>query len=259
TPQQLNMIKNTLSEGYTMEDAVKIIKSTINSSKQEVLYASLSEALEPLFKDKTKTVVGMLFLYKKKMCRNGDKCINKDKCIFLHESEIDVAKSDRRSLVVDDNTKRRHMEDNNEVVFNKVPFNLANEVLIEKYASKFGKVSSVKKLNEGKYLIVFNDPISSKNLMESKDPVMGDLTVTKFYNVILNSKPTELSIDEMFEEQNNLLNLSSNALLDVKNYNRLKYLCKKIKEYFDMNIDKKKKIETNKNTGFSSLYAEHFK
>lgn len=258
-PQQVNMIKKTLTEGYTFDEALKIIKSTINSTEPEKLYKTVFENLEPLFQEKTKTIVGMLFLYKKKMCRNGNSCLNKDKCIFLHENEIQT-----KRLSTEESTRKRFKQDNNEVVFNKVPVKLANESFIENYASNFGSVSSIKKLNEGKYLIIFDDSDSAQSLISSKDPVMGDSNITKFFNVILNAKQNELNIDEIFEEQNNLLNMGPMVLSDVKNFNRLKYLSKKIKEYFDSNLDKKKKIESNDNDyninkGFSSFYAEHFK
>ncbi|RVD92185.1 hypothetical protein TUBRATIS_13140 [Tubulinosema ratisbonensis] len=257
-PQQTNIIKNNLIEEYTLEDAIRIIKETVDEVKPEDLYLKLGEALQPLFREKTKNIVSMLFMFKKKMCRNGENCLIKDKCIFMHESENE--KKGKRLLTVDENPKKRINQENNEVIFNKVPSSLANEVLIENYASKFGSVTSIKKLNEGKYLIIFDDCNCARELVYSKDPVLGDSSITKFFNVLLNNKQNELNITDLFEEQNELLNSGPLVLSDPKNFNRFKFICKKIKENFDSNFDKKKKIETKQNnSGFSSFYAEHFK
>lgn len=175
SPILINYIK------HEYKDIGAIIISTVELTVKESRnhYHNMMKALEPLLSEKTKTFVDKLFMFRKKMCREGIRCTS-EYCLFAHdESEIPVQK---RS-VADYNIIKKLKTENNEVVFNRVDETKYSMDDLSTYSKNFGTVNSIRRLNRGKYLVIFNSPDESRKLIESTDYVFGDSDIKKFYNV----------------------------------------------------------------------------
>lgn len=160
-------IKNKLEIINHIEEELELTSIPVK------LYKSLCNRLELYLKDDTKRFVGKLLLFKRKMCRNGNECNRKATCIFIHPDENGTENYD---------FKRRKIENNDEIILNKIPDNLARIDEVEKYCLKFGSINYMKRLKPGKFLIKFNDYKSAAMLINSNEHVMDNENITKFYN-----------------------------------------------------------------------------
>ncbi|ELA46405.1 hypothetical protein VCUG_02083 [Vavraia culicis subsp. floridensis] len=191
-----NFIKNETGDQY--EKMLPVIEKLCAEQVGSDLYEKLNEELQQYLNDETKKFVGRLLFYKKRACRDGNRCDNPESCIFVH----DVA---------------------DEVIFNRVPSAFSDPSVLEKYAQEYGNVLSIKMLNQQKYLVKYDNVQSALQCIRDKTPVLGNKDIKKFFN----RKRTD--VKDLFREQDELLM----ALFDKgekKIALRLKSVQNKIKE-----------------------------
>lgn len=235
--QQIYILKNALPMDADVNAVVGEIEALVRHAPPESLYQEISNMLGPLLGDKVKQILGVLFMYKKKPCREGNYCTKGIRCIFLHDKDLPKGKSleahsekMKRRIILNDmkDSKRSTLRENREVIFNKVPAELANEEVVSEYASRYGDVYEVRRLNDGKYLIRFEDHRAAQSLVSSQEPVLDTPTITKFFNVMPSRH--EESLDFLFSCQQEALNTMYKFCSNKELFSRLKYLCLKIQK-----------------------------
>ncbi|KAL6121362.1 hypothetical protein NUSPORA_01720 [Nucleospora cyclopteri] len=189
----VNFVKNEQPEysDFIVSTIHHVIK---NSENQE---EDLTNSLNPILCEKTKTFVEKLFIKNEIAAPKKPK-----KVTFVEEPEI-VNEGKKKEL-------------NREVVFNKVNEMEHSGEDIVNYAKKYGNVESVRKLNKGKFLVIFDCHESAKSLVECFELVLGDSSIKKFFNVYtpdLCMKPTTNPIKKQDSRKFDLVSL----LQDQKN------------------------------------------
>lgn len=179
---------------------ISTVELAIKDSKNH--YHDVMRSLEPLLNDKTKGLVDKLFMFRRKLCREGSRCVSQH-CLFAHD-EDELAPQKR--VTFDLNPSKKCKAENSEVIFNRVDENKYTIDQLNDYASKFGVVNGIRRLNRGKYLVAFETPEEAKALVESNDFVLGDSEIKKFFNATV---PTEqlkkTDIEQMLQEQKELI------------------------------------------------------
>lgn len=188
---------------------VSTVEYTVKESRNH--YADVMRALEPLLREGTKNFVDKLFMFRKKMCRDGTNCV-KPFCLFAHDE--DELTNPRRPGM---ETNKRPRVENREVIFNRVDESKFSADDIKEYALKYGPVASVKRLNKGKYLVGFETAEGARKLVECTGFVLNDLDITKFYNINIPVEPMRRGdLGQLFQEQKELLDrLTISFDLDV--------------------------------------------
>lgn len=187
------------------EDVINIIEHTVRSSDNENKFDIIVEALSPLIQNKTKLVVGKLYIYKRRPCKFNNMCIDNN-CIFVHDKD-NLSDNLLKKRKIEDAPRKfvpQNSSKSNEVVFNRVDSSKHTEEDIKKYASEFGSISHVKKLNDSKWVIIFDSDDSAKDLVESRVPVLGDENIKKYFNLVENLKKFELV--NLIEKTEGLIN-----------------------------------------------------
>lgn len=263
--QQIYILKNALPADVDVNIVVSEIETLVKQVSPENLYQEISTMLGPLLGDKVRHILGVLFMYKKKPCREGNYCTKGMRCIFLHDKDIQKNNSVemhtekiKRKIILNDmkNNKRSVVRENREVIFNKVPMELANEEVISDYASRYGDVYEVKRLNDGKYLIRFEDHRAAQNLVNSQDPVLDTPSITKFFNVM--PLRQEESLDFLFSSQQETLNSIYKFCSNKELFSKLKYLCLKIQKRIEEAIVDKKRENKEASSTVSNPYVNQF-
>lgn len=236
---------------------MQTLEETVKDSSNH--YHDLIRSLEPFLRDRTKGFVDKLFMFRRKLCRESRRCKN-EFCLFAH-SETDVAVPKRGQ---DPGTNKRPKIDNSEVVLNKVDeakFCLDD---LRSYSSKFGSVMAARRLNKGKYLIVFRTHKEAIAMVESLENPLGDPEIKKFFNVIAQNndmEPEEIKkkavenkaeIAQLLKEQKELLDDLSLSF-DKITFISLKNVTNKIRSYL---IDDYENQETSVESSlFYSMFA----
>lgn len=263
--QQMHILKNALPVNADINAIVGDIEAVVRHSPPESVYKEISNMLGPLLGDKVKHILGVLFMYKKKPCREGNYCTKGMRCIFLHDKdlqrnnsfEMHSEKMKRRIILNDIDRKRSTLRENREVVFNKVPVELANEEVVSEYASRYGDVYEVKRLNDGKYLIRFEDHRAAQSLVSSQEPVLDTPTITKFFNVM--PSRYEESLGFLFSSQQEALDSIYKFCSNKELFSRLKYLCLKIRKKIEESVaNKNEDCKMAGATAGDSLHANQF-
>ncbi|EJW03923.1 hypothetical protein EDEG_01779 [Edhazardia aedis USNM 41457] len=195
--------------------AIEIVVGTNPANLHEALVINL----QPFLNEQTQPIVSKLMLFKKRVCRDGPNCTRLDKCIFMHPNQNDQKNTKKRKNDVftnsytsnfnsdnssaSNNKRFKEEEKQTEVIFNRVPeqFDFRQ---IREYASKFGTVKEVKSLKEDKFLIKFRHADDAKNLVLSKDIVLGDPQIKKFFNKYCR-RTTEEDLIDLFDQQGDYL------------------------------------------------------
>lgn len=225
---QKHIVYSMIEDKNVAEDVINIIEHTIRSSDNDNKFDIIVEALSPLIQNKAKLVVGKLYIYKRRPCRFNNNCKDEN-CIFTHEKD-NMMNNSYKKRKLEEIPKRSNFQNSsksNEVVFNKVDSSKYTEDDIKKYASEFGSVSYVKKLNESKWVIVFDSEESAKNIVESRIPVLGDENIKKYFNLVENLKKFELV--SLIEKTEVLINkLEKNVISEEirRNVSKIKNLVK---------------------------------
>lgn len=218
--------------GEKSEVVVDILEGVVPTLSPDNMYGELVSALTPVVDQKAKGLVGRILAYKKKPCRSGDSCRNRN-CIFLHDRDRrNVSRHAARHEECEghdassrDPSKRRKTGEcggNSEVIFNKVDESRHSPDDLRDYAGRFGNVVNLRRLNAEKYLVVFETHECADRLVKSQEPVLGDEGIKKFYNVMENLVKVEFR--KLFEEQEAIVekmstDLSLNLLDQLKNVN----------------------------------------
>ena len=249
---QKHIIYSAIEDSNVAEDVINIIEHTIKSSISENKFDLIVEALNPLIQDKAKHIVGKLYIYKRRPCKYNDKCINEN-CIYTHDKELKGVNKKRK---LDDMVTRSKpdVSKSNEVIFNKVDSFKHTETDIKSYASLFGTLISLKKLNISKWLLIFENENMAKKLVESRTPVMEDESIKKYYNIVENLKKYELN--NLIEKTENLLNQldRSSVTEEIRlNFNKIKQMIKEDNQ----GVQPSKEINKTKNN-VQSLYFNSF-
>jgi hypothetical protein len=112
------------------------VELTVKESKNH--YMDVMRALEPLLKENTKQLVDKLFMFKKRLRREGTNC-NKPFCLISHtESELVGQPQNKRTIVNDYSVHKKFKIDNNEVVLNRVDESAHSIEDLKDYSSKYG-------------------------------------------------------------------------------------------------------------------------
>lgn len=264
--QQIYILKNALPMNADINIIVGEIEVLARHAPPESLYQEISNMLGPLLGDKAKQILGMLFMYKKKPCREGNYCTKGMRCIFLHDKDLPrnsslemYSEKMKRKIILNDmkDNKRSTLRENREVIFNKVPVELANKETVSEYASKYGDVYEVKRLNDGKYLIRFEDHRAAQSLVSSQEPVLDTPSITKFFNVMPSRH--EESLEFLFNSQQEALNSIYKFCSNKELFFKLKYLCLKIQKKIEEEIaNKKGYCKEAEVTAGGGLYANQF-
>lgn len=261
--QQIKILKNALSDDQDVDNIINDIECIVKNTSPEELYKEILSMLMPITGEKAKYVAGMLFMYKRKPCREGNYCTKGSRCIFLHDKDlqkgnIKTYQSKRKSKFGEmQSNKRVPIKDNKEVIFNKIPADLAEEGIIAEYVQSYGEVLEIKKLNEGKYLIVFKESESAKNLIDSQESVLNNPVITKFYNVMPGKN--DETLEENFVEQQEILNSIYKFCNNKDLFSKLKYICFRIQKKVEEKLMEKKTLEKEPKTTSDSLYVNQFK
>ncbi|KAF9762945.1 hypothetical protein NGRA_1638 [Nosema granulosis] len=220
---QREIIYNEIDDNGIADDVINIIEYTISSSNDANKFNIIVEALSPLIQDKAKLIVSKLYLFKRRPCKFNNNC--KDpKCIFIHDNDKIFRNQDNKRKVEPEEAKRSRCDvgshRSQEVILNRVDGSKHSEADLIDGVSRFGEIESVKKLNDIKWLIVFKDSESAKNLVNSRDVILGDGNIKKYYNVMENMKKYELnSLLDKQEDIINRLNITNNP--DVEELKRI--------------------------------------
>lgn len=258
--QQVKILQNAIPDNVDVGSVIGEIEALVKKTDPETLYNEVSAVLHPLVGEKTRQILGMLFMYKKRPCREGDYCTKGPRCIFLHENEkVSMDARPKRRLDAGDSVgnKRFNVGENREVIFNKIPFDLADDAHVLEYANKYGIVQEVKRLNEGKYLIRFEDPKSAQDLVDSQEPVLDAPVITKFFNVM----PTrqEETLDTLFSDQQEALNNIYRSCSNKEHFSRLKYVCLKIQRKVEEMSGNRTKGTKETRPTFGGVYVDQSK
>lgn len=278
---------------YIMEEEPKIgriiisaIEFTIKESNNH--YNDILKALEPLLKEKTKSFLYKIFNYKKRHCRLGNSC-SLQRCVFIHEKDNDIVDTSETESLVKKKHKEQNYEHNNEqnyehnnehnnehfnehnneVVFNKVNESKYNLEDIREYACKYGEVFFLRRLNRGKFLIIFKNSESAQKLIDCGNLVLDDINIKKFFNVNIKIEDNnkENYIFDLLQKQKCVLNeLSINyekglidSLKEISNKIRIYILNKNGNDYKSNRFLKKTKVMDNVDKVIeSSLYYNMF-
>lgn len=204
---------------------ISTIEFTIKESANH--YADVLRSVEPLLKANAKNFVSKIFLFKKRMCRTGAACTQKN-CIFLHEG-VDELPTKRVTFEL--SSPKVFRNQNSEIVFNKVNESVFSIEDVREYAEKYGPVSSLRRLNRGKYLIIYDKPETAQKLVECTEPVLGDRDIKKFYNVNVQSDQyKKIDINHLLQEQRDIIN-KMNILYDSELISSLKLVTHRIRNY----------------------------
>lgn len=240
---QCEIIYDNIDDRGMAEDVINIIEHTITSSDELNKFNLIVEALSPLIQDKAKLIVSKLYLYKRRPCKFGNTC-KEPKCIFIHDKDK-IKTSDNKRRIETEGSKRYKKEadvlNNREVIINRVDALKHTESDVVNYISQYGEIESYKKLNDMKWLILFRDSEAGKDFVNSRDAVIGDSSIKKYFNIVENMKKYELN--SLIDKQEEILNKSELSNSDLEEMRRLlvrmKTLVKEIEDQSNKDYTKK--------------------
>lgn len=220
---QKSIIYREIEDSGVADDVINIIEYTISSSDEVNKFNIIVEALSPLIQDKAKLIVSKLYLYKRRPCKFNNECKDK-KCIFTHDKDKILKTPDNKRKTDSESTKRPKTESestqNREVIVNRVDSSKFGEDDVLGYLSTFGEIESIKKLNDIKWLITFKEISEAKNFVSSRDPILGDNSIKKYFNSMENMKKYELN--SLFDKQEEILKqITSNDIPELEELKRI--------------------------------------
>ncbi|WUR02249.1 zinc finger C3H domain-containing protein [Vairimorpha necatrix] len=252
---QKNIVYSMIDDINVAEDVINIIEHTIKSSNKDIKFDLIVDALSPLIQEKARQIVGKLYIYKRRPCKYNNNCKD-EKCIYTHDKDHLENKTGNKKRKIDELIRKTNLENtkSKEVIFNKVDPRKHSEDDIRLYAAEFGTLASLKKLNETKWLLTFEDEATAKLIVESRNHVMGDENIKKYFNLLENLKKHELQ--SLIEKTESLLNkLDKNNISDEikRNFIKIKQLIKE-----DTSVNQISKENTKTNVNVQSLYFNSF-
>ena len=196
---------------------ISTVEHTVKESKNH--YLDVMRALEPLLKEGTKAFVDKLFMFRKKMCRDASNC-SKQFCLFAHEEDELVGS--KRNTYTDSAPNKKFKIDNSEVIVNKVDESKFTSEDIREYSQKFGSVVGIRRLNKGKYLVIFEEPDCARKLVECTDFVLNEPEIKKFFNFnVPLDQNKKVDLNQLFQDQKNILDRLSISF-DAEAFTELK-------------------------------------
>lgn len=220
----INIVEPDLAPRLTSAIELAIMES---SCQEE----DLCRMLEPLLHDDTEIFVKSL------LDRISEQPHDEHAHNLLYESEF------TRTHPADTRVKRVHFdlsnlvkpakEGNPEVVFNKVDEDRFSQDEIREYASGYGTVNLLRRLNRGKYLIVFSTADAAREILAVEEPVLGDPRIRKFPNspwMPQDKTNKKVEINTLLQTQDELLDKLS-VSYDKGLMRSLKNISKQIRSY----------------------------
>lgn len=192
-------------------DPSSIFPLITSSSPSSDVYASLTNSLTPFFKENTPKFITKLLMYKKKACRDGKACKRGNLCIFSHNT---LKRNSPSNAGIDDT----------EVIFNRVPIDLCDIQTVKNYAGQYGIICDVKALKDDKFLIKYSTYEEARSLVNSKEPVMGDYAIKKFFN-----KARTEDLNDLFDQHDDVLKKLSDSNADRGLVRRLGWIIGRIR------------------------------
>lgn len=168
-------------------------------------------------------IVSKLYLYKRRPCKFNNSCKDQ-KCIFIHDRDKINKTNDYKRKVEPEEVKRPRNDASShrshQVILNRVDSMRHSESDLIKYVSQFGEIDSFKKLNDIKWLFIFKNTDSARDLVNSRDIILDDTNIKKYYNVMENMKKFELN--NLLDKQEDIINrLCLNENPDVEELKRV--------------------------------------
>lgn len=181
---------------------ISAIEFTIKESNNH--FADVLSSVEPLLKENAHAFVTKLF----SKANETEKCTDNDDRPKRVTFDLDSGKRVQLTPAGTQNIRTPMQmapskNENPEVVFNRVDETRFNIEDIRAWAARFGSVNSLRRLNRGKYLVIFETPEDAQKVIENTEEVLGDINIKKFYNVINN-------MGNNFNNYNNYNNLNNN-------------------------------------------------
>ncbi|KAI4291719.1 hypothetical protein PAPHI01_0993 [Pancytospora philotis] len=205
---------------------VSVLEFTIKESSDH--YADAFGALETILKGGAANFLAELFAVAEQHS-GAQSSVNAQPA--WHAGGTSVRNSPRRTSV--DHTFARPGKNlNREVVFNRVNEDAHTLQDLQGYAEKYGAVDSIRRLNRGKYLVVFAVPEDAQRLVESYSHVLADPAIKKFYNVMGAGPDASKRVDicALLQEQRDLLYKLTDAC-DAPLAAALKRVTQRIRDY----------------------------
>lgn len=220
---------------------ISTVELTVKESKNH--YMDVMRALEPLLKENTKQLVDKLFMFRKRLCREGLNC-NKPFCLFAH-SESELVGQSKRPGSIDYSVNKKFKIDNNEVVLNRVDESLHSIDELRDFSVKFGRVINIRRLNKGKFLVIFDNPDSARRLVETTENILDDPEIKKFFNVnVPLDQNKKVDLPQLFQDQKDLLDKLSISF-DYDILEQLKNVTFKIRHHVLASDRRTSEVEVN--------------
>ncbi|KAM0681613.1 hypothetical protein GINT2_000126 [Glugoides intestinalis] len=219
---------------------ISTVEYTVKESKNH--YIDVMRALEPLLKENTKNFVDKLFMFRKKMCRDGTNC-SKPVCLFAHNDDELIGVKRTSGVQEISNTNKRYKIDNNEVIFNKVDESKYTMDELKLYAVKYGNLISIRRLNKGKYLLIFEDTESARKLVEDTEYILDDAEIKKFFNInVPLDQNKKVDLNQLFQDQKELIDRICESF-DAEQFSELKMVTFKIRHHVMSLMPDKRQFE----------------
>lgn len=252
------ILRNDLTECANVEEILALIEQTLLDSTDDEAYANLTEALTSNIGPQAKYIVSKIFIYKKKPCRDGSQCARED-CIFRHDARKKMPEEipTKRRENFDSVTKKYKSEENMSntgVICNRVNESVYEITQLKDFASNYGNVINIKRLNPGKYLVTYEKPEEARNLVYTTEYVLGDPEIKKYYN-IMEWGQTQKGINAILQEQEDLMDkltvyYDQALVASIKNVNQ------KIKSYIlSSNCDSKESSNEKKDNASEKKFS----
>lgn len=207
---------------------VSTVELTVKESRNH--YMDVMRALEPLLKDNTKAFVDKLFMFRKRMCREASSC-NKPFCLFAHNDNELVAGNRRPAPLDYTSAAKKFKIDNNEVIINRVDESVHTIDDLKDFSSKIGKVSAIRRLNRGKFLVIFESSDAARRLVEGQEHILNDPEIKKFFNInVPLDQNKNVDIGQLFQDQKDALDRLS-VSFDNETLETLKNVTFKIRHH----------------------------
>jgi len=204
---------------------VSTVEYTIKESRNH--YMDVMRALEPLLKDNTKAFVDKLFMFRKRMCRDGTHC-NKHFCLFAHNDDELVPSTSRKSSTADAPLAKKPRLENNEVAVGKLDEDRHTVDDLRDFCQKHGAISSIRTVSRGRYVVVFEDSEAARRLVESTEPILGDPQIKKQLNM-QGEQGRRAELAHLLDDQQELLDGLTNSF-DTEMFEELKDVTLRIRK-----------------------------
>lgn len=168
-----------------INEIINIVSQNINDTDA---YNILNKKLVEKLGLETVSFTKKILFFKAKPCKFGDSCEKIEKCVFIHDSDIEKVEANRKTEIVKNDSenikyeseKKRQKIENKEVIINHIPSDLKEEE-IKKHLENFGEIDNYSILTKTKHLVTFSNLKDAEKFINSPKEI-GNFRVAKFFN-----------------------------------------------------------------------------